>query len=118
MAETTPNRLADYQRRYRQLAGQLAEIGFISSGSVTHRYTRCATPGCKCNADPPRPHGPYFQWTAKVNGKTVTRRLSAEEAELYQEWIANDRHMRKVIQQMRQVSERASAMLVKQARSQ
>ncbi len=115
MAETTPKQLADYERRYRQLAGQLAEIGFISSGSVTRRYTRCGTPGCRCHADPPQPHGPYYQWTAKVNGKTVTRRLSPEEANLYQEWIANDRRMRQLIQQMRRVSENASAMLVKQA---
>jgi hypothetical protein len=113
---TTTRRLADYERRYRQLAAQLAEIGFISSGSVTRRYTRCATPGCKCHDDPPQPHGPYYQWTAKVNGKTVTRRLSVEEAKLYQEWIANDRQMRKLIQQMRQIAEKAGEVLLKQAR--
>src|SRR3974390_730771 len=27
------------------------------------RYPRCAPPGCKCHADPPQPHGPYYQWT-------------------------------------------------------
>jgi hypothetical protein len=113
---TTTRRLAHYERSYRQLAAQLAEIGFISSGSVTRRYTRCATPGCKCHDDPPQPHGPYYQWTAKVNGKTVTRRLSVEEAKLYQEWIANDRQMRKLIQQMRQIAEKAGEVLLKQAR--
>ena len=114
---TTTKRLADYERRYRQLAAQLAEIGFISSGSVTRRFTRCGTPGCKCHADPPQPHGPYYQWTAKVNGKTVTRRLSADEAKLYEEWITNDRRMRQVIKQMRQVADKAAKVLVKQARS-
>ena len=109
-------RLADCERRYRKLAIELAEIGFISSGSVTRRYTRCGTPGCKCHADPPEPHGPYYQWTAKVNGKTVTRRLSAEEAGLYKEWIANDRRMRKVIQKMRGVAEKAEEVLVTQVR--
>ena len=69
-------RLAGYQARYAQLAGQLADVGLIAAGSITQRYTRCSAPGCRCNADPPQPHGPYYQWTAKVNGKTVTRRLS------------------------------------------
>ena len=46
-------------------------------------------------------HGPYWQWTAKIDGKTVTRRLSQTEAELYQEWIANDRQLRALIDQMR-----------------
>jgi alkanesulfonate monooxygenase SsuD/methylene tetrahydromethanopterin reductase-like flavin-dependent oxidoreductase (luciferase family) len=107
-------RLANYERRYRELAAQLAEIGLISSGSVTHRYTRCGTQGCKCHDDPPQPHGPYYQWTAKVGGKTVTRRLSAHEAELYQEWIANDRRMRHLIGQMRQVAAKAGELKIKQ----
>lgn len=112
---TTTDRLADYERRYRQLAQQLAQIGLISSGSVTRRYTRCGTAGCRCHADPPQPHGPYYQWTAKINGKTVTRRLTDREAKLYLEWIANDRHMRRLIQQMRQVAAKAGEMKIKQA---
>lgn len=108
-------RLADYEQRYRELAAQLATIGLIHSGSVTRRYTRCGTPGCKCHADPPQPHGPYYQWTAKINGKTVTRRLSETEAELYQEWIANDRRLRRLIQQMRQVAAKAAELKLKQA---
>jgi hypothetical protein len=111
---TTTGRLADYERRYRQLAAQLAKVGFISSGTVTRRYTRCGTAGCKCHDDPPQPHGPYYQWTAKVDGKTVTRRLTAQEATLYKEWIANDRRMRKLIQQMRQVATKAGELKIKE----
>ncbi len=110
-------RLADHEQRYRKLAAQLATIGLIHSGSVTRRYTRCATPGCKCHADPPQPHGPYYQWTAKINGKTVTRRLSESEAQLYQEWIANDRQLRRLIQQMRQIAAKAAELKLKQAAS-
>jgi hypothetical protein len=112
---TSAERLADYEQRYRELAAQLAEIGLISSGSITRRYTVCGTPGCRCHADPPQRHGPYYQWTAKENGKTVTRRLSVSEAKLYQEWIANDRRMRRLIAQMRQVAAKASELKIKQA---
>jgi hypothetical protein len=111
---TTTDRLAGYERRYRELAEQLAEIGLISSGSITRRYTRCGTAGCRCHADPPQPHGPYHQWTIKVDGKTVTRRLTDPEAKLYQEWIANDRRLRGVIRQMRQVSAKAGALKLKE----
>lgn len=112
---TTTERLAAYERRYRQLAEQLAEIGLISSGSVTRRYTRCGTSGCRCHDDPPQPHGPYWQWTAKVRGKTVTRRLADREAKLYREWIANDRRLRRVINQMRQVAAKAGELKIKAA---
>ena len=114
---TTDQRLADHERRYRELATELATIGLIHSGSVTRRYTRCGTPGCRCHADPPQPHGPYYQWTAKVKGKTVTRRLSPAEAELYREWIANDRRLRHLIQQMRQVAAKAAQLRLEEAAS-
>jgi hypothetical protein len=106
--------LAEYDRRHRELAAQIAEIGIIAAGSVTRRYTRCTSAGCRCNADPPAPHRPYWQWTAKVNGKTVTRRLTAREARLYQEWIANDRRIRALLDQMRTVDAKAAELLLKE----
>ena len=112
---TSEERLADYERRYREFAAQLAEIGLISSGSVTRPCTRCATPGCKRHGNPPRPHGPYYQWTAEVDGKTVTRRLSGREAQLYRERTANDRRTRGVITQVRQVAAKAGELNIGQA---
>jgi len=114
MARSTADRLAAYERRYRQLAEQIVQIGFISSGTVTRRYTRCSTPGCRCHADPPQRHGPYDQWTTKTNGKTQTRRLTDAEATLYKEWIANDRRLRAVINQMRQVAAKAAELKIRQ----
>ncbi|MGH9058722.1 MAG: DUF6788 family protein [Acidimicrobiales bacterium] len=99
--------LAACENRYRDLARSLAEIGFIASGSVTRRLTHCNKAGCRCGADPPRLHGPYYQWTAKVAGRTVTRRLSATEAALYSEWIANDRRLRRIVGDMRKVADEA-----------
>src|SRR5882724_6708502 len=98
---SSAEQLAEYERRYTEIAAQLPGIGLISSGSVTRRYTRCGTAGCRCHADPPKLHGPYFQWTTKVKGKTVTRRLSPAQAALYREWIANDRQLRQLVEQMR-----------------
>src|SRR5512144_1096123 len=99
MARSTAQRLAAYERRYRELAAQIADIGYVASGSLALRHNRCGKTNCRCHADPPRLHGPYWQWTAKVNGKTVTRRLSDPEAQLYQQWIANDRQLRAIITQ-------------------
>ncbi len=117
MTRSTADRLAAYERRYRELAEQVAEIGFISSGTVTHRYTRCSTPGCRCHADPPQRHGPYYQWTTKTNGKTQTRRLTDAEATLYEEWSTNDRQLRSIIQQMRDIATKAAELKIKQATS-
>lgn len=112
---TTADRLAGYQRRYRELAAQLADIGLIAHGSITQRYTRCGSPGCRCHADPPQRHGPYWQWTAKVAGKTVTRRLTERQAALYTDWIANDRKLRAIIAQMRKIAAKATELQLEEA---
>ena len=110
--------LAGYERRYRFLAAQLATelttIGLIHSGSVIQRYSYCGTPRCRCHGEPPQPHGPYWQWSAKVKGKTVTRQLSPAQAQLYQEWIANDRRLNDLIAQMRQVAAKAAQLKLEQ----
>ncbi len=113
--KTVQDRLADYDRRHRELTAQIAEIGIIAAGSVTRRYTHCTSAGCRCNADPPTPHGPYWQWTTKVGGKTVTKRLTATEAQLYQEWIGNDRRIRGLLDQLRTIDAKAAQLLLKQA---
>ena len=117
MARSTTHRLAGHQRRYRELAAQLADIGYITAGSITQRHTRCANQNCRCHADLPQMHGPYWQWTAKVGGKTVTRRLSDTEAALYQEWIANDRQLRALITQMRQVATEATKLIMDETKN-
>jgi len=112
---TVEERLADYDRRHRELAAQIAQIGVVAAGSVTRRFTRCTSVGCRCNADPPTPHGSYRKWTAKVNGKTVTKRLTAKGAQLYQEWISDDRRIRALLDQIRKVDAKAAELLLKEA---
>ena len=115
VTKRTTDRLAAYERRYRELASQLAGIGYIASGSVAARFNRCGKPSCACHADPPQLHGPYWHWTAKIDGKTVNRRLNDHEVRLYQEWIANDRTARNLLTQMRQAATKATDLLLTQA---
>ena len=107
-------RLETYDRRYRALAAQLAEVGFISPGSVVVRETSCGKPGCRCGADPPQRHGPYYQWSRAIAGKTVSRRLTQPEAELYRQWIANRKHLERIVTEMETLSSAAGEILLRQ----
>lgn len=110
----TTQRLDRYERRYRALASELAGIGYIAQGSLAPRFTRCGKPTCACRADPPKLHGPYWHWSTKVNGKTVNRRLSDREAELYTGWIENDRRARELLAEMRAVAAEATEVLLEE----
>jgi hypothetical protein len=105
------------QRRYRELARQILDLGLISQGSVVLRHTHCGAPGCRCHANPPQLHGPYWQWTRRDSGRTITRRLTEPQARLYQEWIANRRRLAEIISEMEQVCEQAAEVLLQQADS-
>ena len=106
--------LERYERNYRALAAELADIGLISPGSVVVRTTSCGKPGCRCQADPPQRHGPYYQWSRAVAGKTISRRLDRRQAELYRTWIANRQQLEQIIAQMHDISAAAADILLRQ----
>ncbi|MGH3180672.1 MAG: DUF6788 family protein [Mycobacterium sp.] len=111
-------RLNRYEAAYRALAAELSEIGFISPGSLVVRETSCGKSGCRCQADPPRRHGPYYQWSRAVAGKTISRRLNEGEAELYRSWIANRKRLEAIITKMEKLSADAGEILLRQAATQ
>jgi hypothetical protein len=113
---STNRRLAQAHRRYAALLKEITEIGYIASGSLAPRYSRCGKPNCRCHGDPPQLHGPYWHWTAKVDGKTVNRRLTNAEAEIYQQWIANDRRLRSLVEELRTVAQEATEIMLAEAR--
>lgn len=92
-----------HQAQARQIAAELAKIarsGMVLPGSIIERRTRCGHPNCACHADPPRRHGPYWQWTRKVAAKTICRWLSPEQHHDYKTWISNDRRLHELLGQL------------------
>ena len=116
-----PSPLQRHEKRYRalaaELAAELATVGFISPGSVVVRYTSCGKPGCRCQGDPPQRHGPYYQWSRAVAGKTVSRRLNEPQAELYRDWIANRQRIETILTKMEETSAAAAELLLHEQRT-
>ena len=89
-----------HQAEAGKIAAELAAIaatGMVLPGSITQRRTRCGRRNCGCHADPPRLHGPYWQWTRKVAAKTIGRWLSDGQHHHYQPWIDNDRRLHELL---------------------
>ena len=90
--------------RHQQIQAELSQIGLVLPGSLTDRTTRCQRAGCHCHADPPQLHGPYPTWTRKVSGRTVTRTLTAEDAERLRPYFDAHRHLRQLITELEAIS--------------
>jgi hypothetical protein len=97
------------KRRQRQIMAEIAELGFCLPGSLVARSSRCGNPNCRCHIDPDRVHGPYPSWTRKVGGKTVTRNLSAAQAERYQPWFDNAKRLRQLVSELEALSSHVAA---------
>jgi hypothetical protein len=94
----------DQQAARDRIAAELAKAGFALPGTLTVRAYACGKPGCRCRADPPRLHGPYAEWTRKIGGKTVTRRLSPAELTDYQPLFDNAKKIRALLAELQDLT--------------
>jgi hypothetical protein len=83
-----------------KILAKITRIGPILPGTLNTVMNRCGKPRCACHGDPPRLHGPYITWTRKLAGKTVTRRLTPEQADRYRPWLENNRQLRQLISEL------------------
>ena len=87
-----------------RIAAGLARAGFALPGTLTVRAYACGKPGCRCHADPPRLHGPYAEWTRKIGGKTITRRLTPAELTEYQPLFDNAKKLRALLTELQDLT--------------
>ena len=88
----------------RRIAAELAALGFALPGTLADRMTRCGRANCRCHADPPRLHGPYAEWTRKIAGKTITRRLTPAELAEYQPLFDNAKKLRALLAELQDLT--------------
>jgi hypothetical protein len=67
-------------------------------GSMSQRFTKCSKPGCKCTKSKEGRHGPYFSLTRVVDGKTTSRWVPADQAEVVQRQLADGDQFRREVE--------------------
>lgn len=91
----------DLHKRYQRLQGELAQVGLIAVGTITPRLIVQPDP-----KDPrtKKTYGPYYQWTFKREGKTVTVNLSKAQAGAFQKAIQNQQRLHRTLKKMLDLS--------------
>jgi hypothetical protein len=67
--------LAALEARRAELYAQLSEVGDFRRGSLNAVYRKCRKPNCACAAPGHPGHGPQWNLTRKVSGRTRTEHL-------------------------------------------
>jgi len=105
----------DPDPRFRQARQELHQLGYFLKGTVLKRMMKCGHPNCACQRDASRRHGPYFEWTYKVKGKTVNVKLNPQAAPLYQAATKQHRKLKATLARLERLSRTSLARLAKQA---
>jgi len=87
-------RLATLQRQIEKVKLDLAALGDLRPGSLSTQYNVCGSPGCKCKADPPVKHGPYYQVSYTRKGKSSTKFVKKEDLPTVRKQLKNYERMR------------------------
>jgi hypothetical protein len=89
--KSPPPSLRSLEAQYDRLRKSLAQIGYITQGSVLQRSVAASGRS-------------GYQWTRKVAQKTVSLSLSPAQFSALRQAVANERKLWKTIQQMERVS--------------
>ncbi len=92
------NTRAEVARLAQEIAA--AAAGLALPGTLSERRMRCGRANCRCKADPPMLHGPYWSWTRRIDNKTVTKYLSERERVEAQPLFENAKRLRSLLAQL------------------
>ena len=79
-------------------AEKLTQPAPMRRGSLGQRFLKCGKPNCRCATSEDARHGPYFNLTRTVGGRTQSRRLSADQAERAHRQVAAGREFRQQVE--------------------
>ncbi len=76
---------------------ELAELADLRPGSLTRQYNVCGSPGCRCKANPPQRHGPYYHLSFTRRGKGGTRLVKKEDLSSIRAAVGNYARLRRLV---------------------
>jgi len=99
------NPTAGQQQALDQIAADLAAAaGPALPGTLVVRAYECGKPRCRCHTSPQARHGPYAEWTRKIGGKTITRRLTPEQLTAWQPLFDNAKKLRTLLAELQELT--------------
>lgn len=97
------------RQRTQQLRAALEDMALVCSGTLISRTKVCGRKNCRCATDPEARHGPYHEWSRRIDGRLRHSVVSPEQAELLQVGIEN---YRRILRLLRRWEEETTAAIL------
>jgi hypothetical protein len=85
------------QTRINRIKRALLALGDLRPGTLSKQYNVCGNPKCRCKAEPPRKHGPYYQVSFTRKGRSRTEFIRKGDLPSVRTQIRNYDKLRKLI---------------------
>jgi hypothetical protein len=98
--------LAWLERRRAELFGLMSQVGDFRRGALNAVWRRCGKPNCACARPGHRGHGPQWNLTRRIGGKTVNVHLRpGPELEKARAEVAGHQRFAALVEEVSVVSE-------------
>jgi len=84
--------------RIQTIKAELARLGRLRPGTLSRQYNVCGNPTCRCKADPPRKHGPYYQLSYTWQGRSRTEFVRREDLAAVRQHVRNYQRLRALVE--------------------
>ena len=85
------------ETKIQKIKAEIMALGLeLQPGLLTQQYNVCGSPGCRCKADPPQKHGPYYQLSFTRKGKSRTQFVRRHDLSLVEEQVRNYQLLKKL----------------------
>ncbi len=106
MADFSGRDLAWLERRRAELFAVISQVGDFRRGALNAVWRKCGKPGCACAQPGHRGHGPQYNLTRRIGGKTVNVHLKpGPELEKAGREVAEHQRFADLVAEVSEVSE-------------
>ena len=90
---------AEIATRIERIKADLAHLGDLRPGTLSMHYNVCGTPNCRCKADPPQKHGPYYHLSYTRHGKSRSEAVHPEHLDQVRAQTSNYQKLQALLDQ-------------------
>jgi hypothetical protein len=111
-----PASIESLEKRIRAIKHQIGELGDLRPGALSKQYNICGNPTCRCKADPPVKHGPYYQISFTRHGRSSSQFVREEDLDEVQQQLENYRLLRQLVDEWITASAELSGLRLREKR--
>ena len=105
------------EKRIQIIKQQISKLGDLRPGALSKQYNICGNPNCRCKADPPVKHGPYYQISFTRHGKSSSQFVREEDLAEVQQQLENYRLLRDLVDEWITLSAQLSSLRLREKRT-